>query len=218
MANICRGLASTRQTCRHLPTCFGRTRYIRRHSPTYFAWTRYIRGHSPTYFARTRQTRRHSPKGFFEKNVTRLDTFSQVICHSGEFGASGHCLIFIPIVLTVLFLSSRGIPESQAKCCKLAGSAASLKVTCYVLESWVLHRMDPSLFWPAKSLGQAIIFTRAILLSMGWLIDHWKHYFGTLVWFWAPKSPCQVEFLSLLCLLGYFCPVEGFQNPKTSVA
>ncbi len=77
---------------RHLPTCFGQTRYIRRHSPTYFARTRYIRRHSPTYFARTRQTRPHSPKGFFEKNVTRLDTFARVIRHSGEFGASGHCL------------------------------------------------------------------------------------------------------------------------------
>jgi hypothetical protein len=32
------------------------------------------------------------PKGFFEKNVTRLDTFARVIRHSGEFGASGHCL------------------------------------------------------------------------------------------------------------------------------
>jgi hypothetical protein len=32
--------------------------------------------------------------------------------------------------------------------------------------------MDPGLFWPAKSLGQAIIFTPAILLSLDWLIDH----------------------------------------------
>ncbi len=29
----------------------------------------------------------------FEKNVTRLDTFAQVIRHSRKFGASGHCLV-----------------------------------------------------------------------------------------------------------------------------
>ncbi len=92
-ANICRGLASTRQTRRHSPTCFGRTRFIRRHSPTCYGRTWYIRRHSPTYFAWTRQTRPHLPKGFFEKNATRLDTFVRVIRHSGEFGASGHCLI-----------------------------------------------------------------------------------------------------------------------------
>jgi hypothetical protein len=63
-ANICRGLASTRQTRRHLPTCF--------------AWTR--------------QTRRHLPKAIFEKNVTRLDTFARVMSESRKFGASGHCL------------------------------------------------------------------------------------------------------------------------------
>ncbi len=122
-------------------------------------------------------------------------------------------------MFTVLFLSRRGIPESQAQCClqkqkTLAGSAASLKVTCYVLESWVLHRMDPSLFWPAKSLGQAIIFTQAILLSMGWLIDYWKHYFGTLVWFWTAKSTYQVEFLSLLCLLCYFSTSRGIPESQ----
>ncbi len=64
--------------------------------------TRYIRRHSPTYFARTRQTRPHSPKGFFEKNVTRLDTFARVIRHSGEFGASGHCLIYSQSFLEVM--------------------------------------------------------------------------------------------------------------------
>jgi hypothetical protein len=32
--------------------------------------------------------------------------------------------------------------------------------------------MDPGLFWSAKLLGQAIIFTQTILLSMGWLIDY----------------------------------------------
>ncbi len=79
-ANICRGLASTRQTRLHLPTCFARTRQTRRHSPTCFTWTR--------------QTRPHLPKAISGKNVTRLDTFAQVICHSRKFGASGHCLVF----------------------------------------------------------------------------------------------------------------------------
>ena len=41
----------------------------------------------------TRQTRPHSPKAIFDKNVTRLDTFAQVIRHFREFGASGHCLV-----------------------------------------------------------------------------------------------------------------------------
>jgi hypothetical protein len=74
-------LASTRQTRRHLPTWFARTRQ-----------TRQTRQHSPTCFARTRQTRQHSPKAIFEKNVTRLDTFARVMSESREFGASGHCL------------------------------------------------------------------------------------------------------------------------------
>ena len=33
------------------------------------------------------------PNAIFEKNVTRLDTFAQVMSESREFGASGHCLI-----------------------------------------------------------------------------------------------------------------------------
>jgi hypothetical protein len=37
--------------------------------------------------------------------VTRLDTFARVIRHSGEFGASGHCLIFTHDVLKVLNIS-----------------------------------------------------------------------------------------------------------------
>ncbi len=69
-----------------------RTRQTRRHSPACFARTRQTCRHSPTYFARTRQTRRHSPKAIFEKNVTRLDTFAQVMSESHKFGASGHCL------------------------------------------------------------------------------------------------------------------------------
>jgi hypothetical protein len=51
---------------------------------------------SPTFanhLPSTRQTRRHSPNAIFEKNVTRLATFAQVIRHSREFGASGHCLV-----------------------------------------------------------------------------------------------------------------------------
>jgi hypothetical protein len=36
------------------------------------------------------------PKAIFEKNVTRIATFARVICHSREFGASGHCLVIIP--------------------------------------------------------------------------------------------------------------------------
>ena len=40
----------------------------------------------------TRQTRPHSPKAIFDKNVTRLDSFTRVIRHFREFGASGHCL------------------------------------------------------------------------------------------------------------------------------
>jgi hypothetical protein len=71
-------VASTRQTRRHLPITFARTRQTRRHLPS--------------HVARTRQTCRHSPKAIFEKNVTRLDTFAQVIHHFCEFGASGHCL------------------------------------------------------------------------------------------------------------------------------
>ncbi len=77
-ANICRGLASTRQTRLHSPTCFARTRQTRRQSPT--------------CFAQTCQTRQHLPKAISGKNVTRLDTFARVIRHSREFGASGHCL------------------------------------------------------------------------------------------------------------------------------
>jgi hypothetical protein len=46
-------------------------------------------------FGRTRQTRPHSPKAISGKNVTRLDTFARVIHHSREFGASGHCLVFL---------------------------------------------------------------------------------------------------------------------------
>jgi hypothetical protein len=58
------------------------------------------------------------PKGFFEKNVTRLDTFARVIRHSGEFGASGHCLdyeqilyvekecVFINVMITHPFLGT----------------------------------------------------------------------------------------------------------------
>ena len=89
-----RGLASTRQTRRHSPTCFARTRQTRRHLPTCFARTRQTRKtrrHSPTCFARTR---RHSPKAIFEKNVTRLAKFAQVLSESRKFGTSCHSLPF----------------------------------------------------------------------------------------------------------------------------
>ena len=48
--------------------------------------------HSPSSLASTRQTCRHLPKAIFEKNVTRLDTFTRVMSESREFGSSGHCL------------------------------------------------------------------------------------------------------------------------------
>jgi len=51
--------------------------------------------HSPTFanhFPRTRYIRSRLTFATFDKNVTRLDTFARVICHFGEFGASGHCL------------------------------------------------------------------------------------------------------------------------------
>ena len=90
-----RGLASTRQTCQHLPTWFARTRQTRRHSPN--------------WFARTRQTRRHSPKAIFEKNVTRLDTFARVMSESHEFEVSGHCLL-----LTLIYpLPSKQVDSYQ---------------------------------------------------------------------------------------------------------
>ncbi len=80
------------------------TRQTRRHSPSTFARTRQTRRHSPSHVARTRQTRRHSPTAIFEKNVTRLDTFARVIRHFREFGASGHCLVFLQIFLLILYL------------------------------------------------------------------------------------------------------------------
>ncbi len=78
---------------RQLPTCFGWTRYIRPTFANHFPRTRYIRPTFANHFPRTRYIRSHSPKAIFEKNVTCLDTFARVICHFGEFGASGHCLI-----------------------------------------------------------------------------------------------------------------------------
>jgi hypothetical protein len=85
-------LASTRQTCRHLPSTFARTRQTRRHSPS--------------HVARTRQTRRHSPTAIFEKNVTRLDTFARVVRHFRKFGASGHCLDIIQQYLILILIRS----------------------------------------------------------------------------------------------------------------
>jgi hypothetical protein len=54
--------------------------------------TRQSRRHSPTIFARTRQTHGHSPKAICEKNVTRLAKFARVLSESRKFGASGHYL------------------------------------------------------------------------------------------------------------------------------
>ncbi len=73
-----RGLASTPQTRRHLPSTFARTRQTRRHSPSGVARTRQTRRHSPSRVARTRQTCRHLPKAVFEKNVTRLAKFANL--------------------------------------------------------------------------------------------------------------------------------------------
>ncbi len=53
--------------------------------------------HSPDIrqpFPRTRYIHSHWTFAIFEKNVSRLDTFARVICHFGEFGASGHCLSY----------------------------------------------------------------------------------------------------------------------------
>ncbi len=88
-----RGLASTRQTCRHLPTCFAWTRQTRQHSPRGLASTRQTRRHSPTCFAWTRHTRPHSPKVISGKMRLAFDTFARVICHFCEFGIIGHCLV-----------------------------------------------------------------------------------------------------------------------------
>ncbi len=79
----------------HSPSRVARTCQIRRNSPSRVARTRQTRQHSPNHLPNTRQTRRYSPKTIFEKNVTRLATFAQVICHSREFGASGNCLVLL---------------------------------------------------------------------------------------------------------------------------
>ena len=67
---------------------------MRRHWPPYFARTRYIRPTFANPFPRTRYIRHsiHSPT--FAKLWLAFDTFARVIRHFGEFGASGHCLIF----------------------------------------------------------------------------------------------------------------------------
>jgi hypothetical protein len=71
-ANICRGLASTRQTCQHLPSTFVRTRQTRQHLPKLLPSTRQTHQHLPSHLPSARQTRQHSPKAIFEKNVTSL--------------------------------------------------------------------------------------------------------------------------------------------------
>ncbi len=107
-----RGLASTRQTRRHSPSRVARTRQTRRHSPNRVAGTHQTRQHSPSHLPSTRQTRRHLPKAISGKNVTRLDTFARVICHSREFGASGHCLLY-SLISTIVVNDLRGIKECE---------------------------------------------------------------------------------------------------------
>jgi hypothetical protein len=88
-----RGLASTRQTHRHSPTCFARTRQTCQHLPRGLASTRQTRRHLPTCFVWTRQTRPHLPKVISGKMRLAFYTFARVICHFRKFGASGHCLV-----------------------------------------------------------------------------------------------------------------------------
>jgi hypothetical protein len=105
-ANI-RRVVRTRQTCQHSPRSVARTRQTCQHSPSRVARTRQNRQYLPNHLPSTRQTRRHSPKAIFEKNVTCLATFAQVIRHSCKFGASGHCLKLIHLHFTIFINSTR---------------------------------------------------------------------------------------------------------------
>ncbi len=51
------------------------------------------RPHSSRSFERNWQTCRHSLNAIFEKNVTRLDKYAQVLSESDKCGASSHCLL-----------------------------------------------------------------------------------------------------------------------------
>jgi hypothetical protein len=77
-------ICKTRQNCWHSPYHLPRTRQTCRHSPSRLPSTRQTRRHSPNRFAR---------QANFEKNVTHLAKFAQVMSESREFGASSHCLI-----------------------------------------------------------------------------------------------------------------------------
>jgi hypothetical protein len=57
--------------------------------------TRQTRQHLPNHFARTCQTRQNLPKAIFEKNVTRLAKFAQVIRETRGHFASSHCLLIV---------------------------------------------------------------------------------------------------------------------------
>ena len=88
----------TRQTRRHSPSRLPRTRYIRQTFANPFPRTRHIRQTFANPFPRTRHIRHsiHSPA--FAKMRLAFDTFARVIRHFGEFGASGHCLLFLHFI------------------------------------------------------------------------------------------------------------------------
>ena len=65
--------------------------------------TRQTRIRKKNIFCVTRQTRHIFQTLFFEKNVTRLDKFAQVMSDSRKFGASSHCLNVIQRNPFVLF-------------------------------------------------------------------------------------------------------------------
>jgi hypothetical protein len=86
---------ATRETRRKI-TIFGKFEYSPKWPFSEMCRTRQTRRHLPTWFARSRQNRRHSPKAIFEKNVTHLAKFAQVLSESPEFGARGHSLVKMP--------------------------------------------------------------------------------------------------------------------------
>ncbi len=79
----------------------------------------------------------NSPKAIFEKNVTRLDTFARVIRHSGEFGASDHCLDLLQndiVTLTIIFEWRLRKMNSDAY--------AKWVVTLTIVFEWHLRKMS----------------------------------------------------------------------------
>jgi hypothetical protein len=73
------------------PGFLGLARLANIRQPTFPGLDTFVNIRQPTFpgLARLADIRQ---RAFFEKNVTRLDTLARVICHFGEFGASGHCL------------------------------------------------------------------------------------------------------------------------------